>query len=189
MSTSFRDYVFFPLGGSRGGLGRICINTMITMGLVGLWHGAAWTFVLWGCYHGALLTLSIVKRHVVARLRPDAPSGPEEWSPAGHVLRVAVVFHLTLIAGLIFRSSSLATIGHMWTAIRTHGIGPGVSAEFLLLMLFALLLHFTPEQWKKQIEDTFSGLPAVVQGAIAALVIGLIVTAMSTAQPYYYFQF
>jgi len=189
MGSWFRDYVFFPLGGSKGGLGRICINTFITMGLVGLWHGAAWTFVLWGCYHGVLLTLSVVKRHVAARLRPGTPTGPEEWSPAGHFLRVAVVFHLTVLGSLIFRSTSLATIGQMWNSIRIHGIGPGVSTEFLLLILFAFLLHFTPERWKAQIEDTFSGLPAVVQGVIAALVIGLIATAMSTARPYYYFQF
>jgi D-alanyl-lipoteichoic acid acyltransferase DltB (MBOAT superfamily) len=189
MSTWFRDYVFFPLGGSRGGLGRICINIMVTMGLVGLWHGAAWTFVLWGCYHGVLLTLSIVKRHVTARFRPDAPTGPDEWSPVGHFLRVAFVFHLTLIAGLIFRAPSLATIEQMWSAVGAHGVGPGVSVEFLLLILFAFLLHYTPERWKRQLEESFSELPAFVQGAIAALVIGLIATAMGTAQPYYYFQF
>ncbi len=189
MSRWFRDYVFFPLGGSKGGLGRICLNTLITMGLVGLWHGASWTFVVWGCYHGILLVLSTVVGYLTARHRPGAATGPEGWSLSGHFLRVFVVFHLTMIGGLIFRSVSLATIGQMWTSSTTHGIGPGVSTEFLLLILLAFLLHFTPEMWKAQLEEGFSGLPAIVQGMIAAVVIGLVATAMSTAQPYYYFQF
>jgi len=189
MSSWFRDYVFFPLGGSNGGLGRICINTFITMGLVGLWHGAAWTFVLWGCYHGVLLTLSIVKRHVAARLRPGIPTVPDEWSPVGLFLRVAVVFHLTMLGGLIFRAPDLATIGEMLS--RTWHLQPGTTVDLRLVALIVLAfgLHFVPEAWKEGIERWFANLHPLLQGAAIAVVIGLLVTVAGQTQPYYYFQF
>ena len=55
LSTWLRDYLYIPLGGNRGGLVVTCRNLMLTMVLGGLWHGAAWTFVLWGVFHGMLL--------------------------------------------------------------------------------------------------------------------------------------
>ena len=57
LSTWFRDYVYIPLGGNRKGAARRYLNLMVTMLLGGLWHGAAWTFVLWGAFHGALLAV------------------------------------------------------------------------------------------------------------------------------------
>jgi len=189
MSSWFRDYVFFPLGGSKGGLARTCVNTLITFALVGLWHGAAWTFVLWGCYHGVLLGLSIVKRHVVARLRPGAPTGPKEWSPAGHVLRVALVFHLTMFGGLIFRSPDLATTSEMVTRTWYRLPGPTVDHRMVALIALAFGLHFAPDSWKEDIESWFANLHPLLQGAAVAVVIGLLVTIAGQTLPYYYFQF
>jgi D-alanyl-lipoteichoic acid acyltransferase DltB (MBOAT superfamily) len=189
MGRWFRDYVFFPLGGSKGGLGRICIITFITMGLVGLWHGAEWTFVLWGCYHGVLLILSIVKRHVSARLRPGAPAGPDTWSPVGLFLRVAIVFHLTMLAGLIFRAPDLATIGGMLSRMWHLLPGPAVDLRLVALIVLAFGLHFVSDPWKEGIERWFANLHPLLQGAAIAVVIWLLVTVAGQTRPYYYFQF
>jgi D-alanyl-lipoteichoic acid acyltransferase DltB (MBOAT superfamily) len=189
MSSWFRDYVFFPLGGSKCGLGRTCINTLITMGLVGLWHGAAWTFVLFGCYHGVLLSLSIVKRYMAARLRPGTLSGPEGWSPVGHFLRVAVIFHLTMIGGLIFRAPDLATIGEMLSRLWRLLPGSAVDLRLVGLIVVAFSLHFVPEAGKEGVERWFANLHPLLQGAAIAVVIGLLVTVAGRTQPFYYFQF
>ena len=57
LSTWIRDYLYFPLGGSKGGTWRTCFNLLTTMSLAGLWHGASWNFVIWGCWHGIFLVL------------------------------------------------------------------------------------------------------------------------------------
>ena len=57
LSSFFRDYLYIPLGGSRRGLARTCVNTMVVFLCSGLWHGAAWTFVAWGLLHGLYLVL------------------------------------------------------------------------------------------------------------------------------------
>ena len=68
LSTWFRDYLFIPLGGSQRGARRTVANLVVTMFLAGLWHGAAWTFVVWGLVHGAFLAGHAVLR----RAGPDA---------------------------------------------------------------------------------------------------------------------
>ena len=69
MGSFFRDYLYIPLGGSRGGTARTILNMLIVWALTGLWHGASWNFVLWGCYFGVLLILErFVLRDFLARL-------------------------------------------------------------------------------------------------------------------------
>ena len=96
LSTWFRDYVYIPLGGSRGGSVRTSVNVMITFLLSGLWHGASWNFVLWGAWHGALLVGWRMWETAPTALRPDR-------FPRG--LRVALVFVLVLIGWLLFRET------------------------------------------------------------------------------------
>ncbi len=68
LTTWFRDYVYIPLGGSRCSLPRILLNTWIVFLLSGLWHGAAWTFVVWGGIHAALLSSYIIGKRMSIRL-------------------------------------------------------------------------------------------------------------------------
>jgi alginate O-acetyltransferase complex protein AlgI len=101
LSTWLRDYLYIPLGGNHGSPWQTNRNLLITMVLGGLWHGAAWTFVVWGLFHGLLLMgyrsaqkVSAVRRWLL---------GP---SPAARVLGWAVMFHLTCVGWLIFRARS-----------------------------------------------------------------------------------
>ena len=104
LSTWLRDYLYIPLGGSRGSAWRIRRNLMITMLLGGLWHGAAWTFVLWGFYQGVLLIL----------YRPFEPFfaalSQRRGATAARTLAWVVMFHLTCYGWLIFRSPSFAAL-------------------------------------------------------------------------------
>ena len=96
LSTWLRDYLYIPLGGNRGGEARTTRNLMITMVLGGLWHGAAWTFVLWGAYQGVVLVIG-TRDHGVGRPAGDRRAGGPELAATGarrrdvsrHVLRLA----------------------------------------------------------------------------------------------------
>jgi D-alanyl-lipoteichoic acid acyltransferase DltB (MBOAT superfamily) len=189
MGRWFRDYVFLPMRGSRRGLARTCVNIFVTFALVGLWHGAAWTFVLWGCYHGILLCLSAIKNRFAARIVPGGLPKRSEWSATGLFLRVAFMFHLTMPGGMIFRAADLETARIMVTKMWQLAPGPMVNIRLVGLIAVAFALHFVPEDWKAGLETWFANLHPVLQGAAVAIVIALMVTIIGQSQPYYYFQF
>jgi D-alanyl-lipoteichoic acid acyltransferase DltB (MBOAT superfamily) len=103
LSAWLRDYLYVPLGGNRSGTWRTYRNLFLTMLLGGLWHGAAWNFVLWGAFHGVLL--------VGARLLTARFGWREDKLPW---LRVVVFFHVTCFGWALFRASSLEQCGLLW---------------------------------------------------------------------------
>mgnify|MGYP002777771215 CR=1 FL=1 len=112
LSTWLRDYLYIPLGGNRHGNLNTYRNLAITMLLGGLWHGAAWNFVLWGAFHGAIL---IVYR-IYDRRQPE-PLQPEHriLSYCGVGLQMLIMFVLINLSWLIFRSHSFAQFYYMLT--------------------------------------------------------------------------
>ncbi len=102
LSTWLRDYLYVPLGGNRRGPRRTYFNLMATMVLGGLWHGAAWNFVLWGVYQGLLL--------VVHRAWSGWRGPRPEPGPAARLLRTLAFFHLVCLGWLFFRAQSLGQI-------------------------------------------------------------------------------
>jgi D-alanyl-lipoteichoic acid acyltransferase DltB (MBOAT superfamily) len=111
LSTWLKDYLYIPLGGNRYGVLSTCRNLMITMILGGLWHGAAWNFVLWGAFHGAIL--------VLYRLFDRNPEHLDPWSGNYSYLRIfskmILMFALTNIGWVLFRSTSIQQIGYIFT--------------------------------------------------------------------------
>ncbi len=104
LSRWLRDYLYIPLGGNRRGTARTYVNLAVVMLLGGLWHGAAWNFVIWGGFHGLLLAAERVA--LEARKRTD---GGGEAATAGwpRALRVALTFLLVLISWVFFRAADL----------------------------------------------------------------------------------
>jgi D-alanyl-lipoteichoic acid acyltransferase DltB (MBOAT superfamily) len=136
LSTWLRDYLYIPLGGNRGTRRRVHRNLMITMILGGLWHGAAWTFILWGAYQGLLL---------ITYRNADRVGFLRRWllgaSAAARVTGWAVMFHLTCLGWLIFRASSLAQLGRLVGAV----IGDFALASVdVHRVLVPLLMYVTP---------------------------------------------
>jgi len=103
LSSWLRDYLYVPLGGSRGSRWFTYRNLMLTMLLGGLWHGAAWTFVVWGALHGTYL----VVEHALRRDRPSPPIS--SW--IRDVSGISITFLFVVIAWVFFRASSLADAG------------------------------------------------------------------------------
>jgi D-alanyl-lipoteichoic acid acyltransferase DltB (MBOAT superfamily) len=106
LSTWFRDYVYLPLGGSRGGRAATLRNLVVTMFLSGLWHGAAWNFVLWGLYHGALLLVHALVRGAGWWRRLGARLGR-----AGEALAWALTFQCVVFGWVLFRVEAIADVG------------------------------------------------------------------------------
>jgi alginate O-acetyltransferase complex protein AlgI len=106
-STWIRDYLYISFGGSRGGFLHTTLATFASMLISGLWHGAAWNFVLWGGYHAAILTgYRLVTPRIPASIRK---------TPWGNVGAVAIMFGFTVFGWYLFRESSLARIWATFT--------------------------------------------------------------------------
>jgi len=102
LSTWFRDYLYVPLGGNRVGARRWAFNVIAVFGLSGLWHGASWTFVVWGLLHGTYYLASVRSRRGLDR-GPTAPSRTGFRELAG----IAVTFNLVCLAWVFFRANSM----------------------------------------------------------------------------------
>lgn len=107
LSTWLRDYLYIPLGGNRASSLKIYRNLLLTMLLGGLWHGAAWNFILWGTYHGLLL--------VAYRRFDPRPQGAR--TRLGQALRIAVMFVFTLSGWIFFRAASAGDIAYVFTHV------------------------------------------------------------------------
>ncbi|MFT4542980.1 MAG: alginate O-acetyltransferase complex protein AlgI [Planctomycetota bacterium] len=118
LSTWLRDYLYIPLGGNRGSAYRTYRNLALTMLLGGLWHGAAWTFIAWGAFHGSLLAL---ERGIGKRAF---------WSGLPAFGRVAVTFAAVLISWVFFRAADLPAALHYLSAM--FGAGEGGQASAVL---------------------------------------------------------
>jgi alginate O-acetyltransferase complex protein AlgI len=130
LSTWLRDYLYISLGGNRGTRLEVYRNLMITMVLGGLWHGAAWTFVLWGIYQGLLLIAyrDAGRSPFLQRLM----SGPGRFATIAGTL---VMFHLTCAGWLIFRASSASQVAQLAGAIATSFAPASIDVPGLLLPL------------------------------------------------------
>lgn len=127
LSTWLRDYLYIPLGGNRSGNLGTYRNLILTMLLGGLWHGAALTFVIWGAFHGLMLS-------VYRALGIDTEAlGYPKWK---RVLMTLLFFQLTCVGWLIFRAQNTETIGLFLYHIFTNPIGSAVTLEHLKSLLF-----------------------------------------------------
>ena len=126
LSSFFRDYLYIPLGGSRRGLARTCVNTMVVFLCSGLWHGAAWTFVAWGLLHGLYLvcgrlTLPLRKRLYTALRVPYGCLPARLW-------RTAWTFALVAFSMIFFRAGGMDAALSMVRSLLRPGAFPGREA-------------------------------------------------------------
>jgi len=115
LSTWLRDYLYIPLGGNRLGALLTYRNLALTMLLGGLWHGAAWTYVVWGAYQGLLLMAHRSLRPVLALLTPSSAFGKGLW----FTVRVVCMFQLICLGWMVFRADSLAHLGELLSRLTT----------------------------------------------------------------------
>jgi alginate O-acetyltransferase complex protein AlgI len=183
LSSWLRDYLYIPLGGNRGGRFAEYRNLMITMLLGGLWHGASWTFVAWGLYHGAILCA-----YRLAGIREASRSlHPGRWA-----FQLAVMFHLTCIGWLLFRADSFNAVAEGLHVLATQWSFTSVAATGLILIAFygAALVAV---EWLTDGENRLDRLTRgrwYLQGAwYVYLVVMILIFYSRESREFIYFQF
>ena len=132
LSTWLRDYLYVPLGGSRGGKLLTYRNLMITMVLGGIWHGASWTFIAWGLFHGLLLC----GYRLAAGDASDAGAASYSWF--GRTWRIVLMFHFACLGWLLFRAESMS---QAWTFLRLMATDPRLTP--LAVSMFGLIAFYS----------------------------------------------
>jgi len=176
LSRYLRDFLYIPLGGSRGGKLSTARNLMITMTLGGLWHGAAWGFVLWGALHGGGLAIERVLRG-----RIDAPV----W------LRWAAVFHAVVFGWILFRSRDLDVAATFLSRLVDPGPATLWTVPTVLAVITVIGFQLLPERPLERVRERLAELgPAALGTGLAATVAIVGATVPSQAvPPFIYFQF
>src|SRR3954470_16645776 len=123
LSAFLRDYLYFPLGGNRHGRMRRYLNLFITMLLGGLWHGASWTFMLWGGLHGFYLSVNHAFRHLTKTVTP-----PAALRLPLHMASVLLTFAATSFAWIVFRAPDLGSARNVLSGLL--GLGHSVVVSF-----------------------------------------------------------
>lgn len=185
LSNWMRDYLYIPLGGNRVSQSRLYANLWTVFLISGLWHGAAWTFVIWGAYHGFFL---VIERMFLLRFYKKLPG----------LLRVLIIFGITIFGWVFFRAeglhSALTMIGKMFAFT---GGGVGISQEVKYALMAAIIFSFFAlfpgvENWQERALTRAPGLSrslAYAGFSICVLLVCISVIAASGFNPFIYFRF
>lgn len=168
LSTWLRDYLYIPLGGKTGGERKLCRNLLITMLLAGLWHGANWTFVVFGAIHG--IVLSLERLFLPARRKPTEAAPPH---PSDGVLSVwgqrILTFHLFCLSLAFFRAPSLGSALQFLGGFFNFTWRSEYASAFLVLCVFSVPLFLVDLLLESQDQEyPFAEAPYAVRTALAA---------------------
>ncbi|HET6299604.1 MAG TPA: MBOAT family protein [Kribbella sp.] len=189
LSRWFRDYLYVPLGGNRGGTFKTYRNLSIVFLTTGLWHGAAWTFIIWGAYHGLLLIIE----------RATGLGRSTKWAAP----RRAITFLLVIFGWVLFRAADLPAAGRMLGAMLNplHGwdlppeLAMLLSGHRIALLVLVVASAMIPAAWVSgRVIDGMQEAPTWARRtmrslALAAAPYAAIVTVAGTFSPFLYFQF
>lgn len=190
LSSWLRDYLYIPLGGNRAGNIRTYANLIITFLLCGLWHGAAWTFVIWGLAHGLYLAVHRIilrgkravylwPRNITARLLD--------------IGKVIITFHIVALTWILFKSTNLTiAVSYFEGLFRFHQFN-GIATPVIFAGLLIFILDMTQALFKSQTWITDDPRYKVARYAIAQLLLFSVLAAAiahsGTITPFIYFQF
>lgn len=193
LSTFLRDYLYLPLGGNRRGEMRRYMNLMATMLIGGLWHGAAWTFVLWGGLHGAYLAVN----HLWRKHMPAAAT-PAPWHRTGGWV---LTFLCVMLAWVLFRADGVDTAVSLYQSmLGLHGFGtpfsewqvPFKKSEFFKTLMAAALVCALPDSvtWARRVPGSTQHPATTIAGATAVLLLfAWCVSRLGQHSAFLYFQF
>jgi D-alanyl-lipoteichoic acid acyltransferase DltB (MBOAT superfamily) len=177
LSRFLRDYLYIPLGGNRGSRLFTARNLMLTMLLGGLWHGAAWGFVLWGGIHGTAL--------VVEHQFRGRELGLPGW------LKWFVTFHIVVLAWIVFRAPDLDVAGELLSQLGEWDSATVVTWTTALVVAATIGLQLLPERETGELRLRVEALHPAAMGAALAVVVALVAATVPTqgVPPFIYFAF
>ncbi len=190
LSTWLRDYLYIPLGGNRGSEAKTYRNLSATMLLGGLWHGANWTFLVWGAIHGSGLA---IERFFGGRRA--SVDGRAERAPATSALSLTVnriiIFHLVCLAWIFFRAESVTAAWTFLGGLSHWSLDARVvtAAKYLICIVIPMAaIDLYMERSREEYPTERSGTVAKL-GYAAALTLGLLLFSASQPSAFIYFQF
>ncbi len=185
LSRWLRDYVYIPLGGSRKGSVITYRNLMLTMLLGGLWHGAGWTFIVWGGIHGTGLMFERWRRE-----RPGYVAPPDTFRR--RALERLVTFQVVCLAWVFFRADTFQTAREMLTGLFTGWGSPSPLVTFAVLLAIAVGIgsQYLPPRFPYEVMERFGRLPVAGQALVLALALALTnALGPEGVAPFIYFRF
>lgn len=195
LSTWFRDYVYIPLGGNRRGLWRHMRNLLITFAVSGLWHGAGWTFVIWGLLHGGFLIATLLTANL--RRRGRERFGIDDNGAAWIWLQRLATFHAALLGWVFFRAPDIDTAGRLlhamvtdpWAGLVGAGAPVPVDPWIALAAVVFLLLHEGLQKDQDLTQMLGSMAPFQRWAWHFGLCAGILWLGVFSSQEFIYFQF
>jgi D-alanyl-lipoteichoic acid acyltransferase DltB (MBOAT superfamily) len=199
LSTWFKDYVYIPLGGNRVGKSRHKLNLMITFLISGLWHGANWTFIIWGAINGLAQILEAPFVSKQSKKSPMLAGFHLSWA-----IRVIVVFTFCCLAWVLFRANNISDalyvfrhmldgISHPLTYIRSGPLALLMEKQHMIIIVFeiALLVTYDYFSLRYDVIRCISKLPLIVRWGIYILLtlLCLLLNPAEAENAFIYFQF
>jgi len=186
LSTWIRDYIYIPLGGSRQGKARALTNLFFTMFLVGLWHGAAWHFVLWGILHGFYLVIE----HLLRKKYGESERFQRKsWRFALWVITLSIV----CLTWIFFRSDSpLYTFLLLLASLGVIPNGAQILPTTQILTVFCIFIPLLITHWKlrdTRLENVYEQAPGWLIALFWTLMLFGIIITQGTGNAFIYFQF
>lgn len=187
LSTWLRDYLYIPMGGNRKGKFRTYLNLWLTMLIGGLWHGAAWKFIIWGGLHGSALALERgLKQYIKV---------PQNFATT--IICTFLTFHFVAFCWIFFRASSFENAFEVISQVSSISFEMNdwltiieAYKNVFILIAIGFILHFLPEKLADIIKLGFQKTPLIGKSIILGFVFWLVFsTASSGPQPFIYFQF
>ena len=194
LSQFLRDYLYIPLGGNRRGPTLRYVNLMITMGLGGLWHGAAWTFAIWGVLHGLYLCINHAWNHF-------APPVAPRFARAANLAAFVLTFLSVVIAWVFFRADSMASAVSILSGMANPAktvFGRGEMADAVFIAVYAAIAWFAPntqtimgyDHANRTVGEALGGWrmrPALLYAGAAVLAFGIL--GIQQHSEFIYFRF
>jgi D-alanyl-lipoteichoic acid acyltransferase DltB (MBOAT superfamily) len=194
LSTWLRDYLYIPLGGNRHGEGRTYRNLLLTMIIGGFWHGANWTFVIWGGIHGTALAIERRVRRLLGLAESRGPTSEhlrESLVGVGPWIRRIVVFHLVCLAWVFFRADSVGGALGLLSGLSSWSWRPeyGTALRFLAFFAVPLFCIDLANEFRWE-EYLFERVPERRRIVVASLIfLGLASFSANNLNAFIYFQF
>lgn len=195
LSSWFKDYIYIPLGGNRVPVKRWYFNLVIVFFVSGIWHGANWTFIIWGLLHGFYLVFSLITTNIRKKIYNFLLISKNQLF--FNLFNVFITFHLVLLSWIFFRANSLSDVIYIFTHLFKNinlnfsGIFLGLGWIELIIavcsILFLELYHFIEERYNINLLNSNS---LIIQWIISfILLFGILLFGVFQSSNFIYFQF
>lgn len=192
LTTWFRDYLYFPLGGNRCSKYKVIQNVIVVWSLSGLWHGAKWTYIIWGLYHATILIIYNMIGYMIGRRKINIRNN--FITRIIKLLQTTITFCLVVLGWIIFRAENISQAWHFISSIFNHsfmGLGFIDGRKWLMAGICILLIEWFQRNKRHALDLPIKGILRyrIARWSIYYILIYIIINFVGQNQAFIYFQF